>query len=54
MAHGAKELELELIRNTIPNGTEARAAGVKWARVRGAYEVRREGGCGASAEVQGA
>ena len=40
--------------NTIPNGTEANAAGVKWARVRGAYEVRREGGCVASAEVQGA
>ena len=30
------------------------ACGVKWVRVRGAYEVRREGWCGASAEVQGA
>ena len=44
--------------NPIPNYTKANAAGcwVKWARLRGAYDVRREEGCGASAEaeVQGA
>ena len=47
--------------NAISNSNEynfkwhnSQCGGVKWVRVRGAYEVRREEGCGASAEVQGA